>query len=269
MRKRLGTIICLAVVALAILQFPFGRLFPWSPVKPGYVEIPFAKVLLVAPKGFMIEEGLAGIDEIVHDVELFYGLEFTKPLWVIITATTSDAWRLTWTRGAGLYISSTGSVLALPSALLRSEEGDFFRLLDRGLAAAILLQNTSFLGRSMLPKWLVQGSPAYYVSQDADHTWQEFRNLAVDEGYFFDILGANYEIQRIPAKVRDEFVVMEYRYFLEYLVDKYGLYRVMEYTRRLLDDPGLAGPLFHKVFGVHLYYATEEFEQVIVSGDRP
>ncbi len=260
---------CLAVVALAVLQFPFGRLFPWSPVKPGYVEVPFAEVLLIAPKGFMMDEGLAGIDGIVQDVELFYGLEFTKPVRLVLTATTSDSWRFTWKRGAGLYVSSAGTVLALPSALQRSETGNFFRLLNRGLAAAILLQNTSFSGRSMLPAWFVEGLPAYYVRPDADNARQEFLRLAVDEGYYFDILGADYQIRRIPTKYRAGFVAMEYRYFLEYLVNKYGIDRVMQYTRRLLEDPGLASLLFYQEFGVYLRNAADDFEQRVVSGDQP
>ncbi|MFH1313498.1 MAG: hypothetical protein ABIJ00_09795 [Candidatus Eisenbacteria bacterium] len=269
MRKRLVMTAWLAVVGLAILQFPYGRLFPWSPVKPGYVEIPFAKVLLVAPKGFMIEEDLADIDGIVRDVESFHGLEFRKPLRVILTGSTSDRWRFTWTRGAGLYASRTGSVVALPSALPQSEGGNFLGLLRYGLASAILFQNTSFSGRSMLPKWLVEGLPAHYASPGEDNTRQEFLRLAVDESYYFDIPGADYQIQRIPAKARDGFVAMEYRYFLEYLVDRHGIDRVMEYARRLLEEPGLAGPLFHQVFGVYLGHAADGFKQVVLSRDRP
>jgi hypothetical protein len=98
--------------------------------------------------------------------------------------------------------------------------------------------------------------------------WREFIRLAVDKGYYFDIPGADYQIEKIPSKDRDGFVAMEYKHFLEYLVAEHGIDKIAEYTREMVKDPGLARPLFHRVFGVYLQHATDSFKHSVFSQDR-
>jgi hypothetical protein len=268
-RKTVVLLAVVAALALVIVQFPYGRLFPWSPVKPGYSEIKFAKVALIVPRGVLLTEELAGLDQIVADVESFHRLEFKKTVRIILARTGSDFWRFTGRKNTVLHSSRSGTVVAVSRASLRSKGNDITDLLKRGLASALLIQNTSLFGRSMLPKWIIKGLPLYYGMAGSDDGQREFLDLAAGKGYYFDVLGADYQVRKIPALHRDTFVLMEYRFFLEYIADTYGNDKLIEYVGRLLAEPGLAGPLFYEVFEIYLGYVAEDFRQAVLSRNLP
>ncbi len=59
---RWRTLAIMALVAIA-LAFPYGPLFPWSPVRPGYAVAHFARAAVLYPRGTELAEDFRHVDD--------------------------------------------------------------------------------------------------------------------------------------------------------------------------------------------------------------
>jgi hypothetical protein len=263
-----GAAVLLVLSALVIYHLFWGRLFAWSPLKPGYRSLSFSKAVLLLPKYWPLPEELNGIDAILTDVEEFHALRFNKPVVVILARTEKEIQRFSGTR-AGACAFETGTVVLLCTSKIKNNQRNIVDLLKHECSHAVLFQNTSLIKSFRIPEWLREGLAVYYGNPRDNYLGDEFLRLAVDEGYLFDILDYDAAVVRIPVKYRYGFKHSEFRCFVEYLAHRYGIQLVVAYAKNLIKQPLAEQRLFQQHFGVALEDVTREFSEAVLAKKWP
>jgi hypothetical protein len=132
------------------------------------------------------------------------------------------------------------------------------------LSHAILYQNTSLFKAFKLKRWLVEGLAIYYGNPHHYYRGDKFRKLAIDEGYFFNLLDDKAEPENIPGDIKYLFIYGEYRAFMEYLIKTYGLESVLKYIAEYIKAP--KKNLFKAILGISLDEAFAQFHEEIIDG---
>ena len=70
---------------LAVLPaFPWGPLFAWSPVRPGYRQIRFSRVDVVYPDGAALDPAYHEVDRYPAEAEAFHEVKWDKRIRVVV-----------------------------------------------------------------------------------------------------------------------------------------------------------------------------------------
>ncbi len=263
---RLLALILLAVLAIGLYEFLWGRLFAWSPVKPGDRQIAYARVTLVLPDGLALPAALADVDALVAQAEQAHGLQLAQTIRVIMVDDSAEYARYTGLP-TPLPCTLTGTVIFLPGPALTRR--DLAAALKHELSHALLYQHTTLWGARAIPEWFREGLAGYTGNPNDNYTPAEFLELAVDQGYLITIPEAPGELARIPAEQRGKFKQKEWRYFVEYLAVAYGQEKVLQYLRGLLAEPQRASELFRATFGADLATVFGRFREQVLAKTWP
>jgi hypothetical protein len=79
-----------AAFLLFLLAFPYGPLFPWSPVHPGYVSQRFARADVLYPSGTTLPDAYRQIDSLIAESEQFHRLPMPHRMTVIACRSWED-----------------------------------------------------------------------------------------------------------------------------------------------------------------------------------
>jgi hypothetical protein len=194
----------------------WGRLFAWSPMKLGYHHQAFSRATIVLPGDWDLPAELRNVDEILADCERFHALQFSKHITIILARTPEAAYRYSGTRGAACAFQ-TGTVIFLSPTKIQANGRNLVDQLKHECSHAVLDQNTSLYRAFNVPEWFREGLAIYYGNPHDNYTGATFLELAVDRGYFFDVLGSYEELKRVPEHYRYGFKHSEFRCFVEYL----------------------------------------------------
>ncbi len=81
----------LAVIVLALLAaFPWGPLFAWSPVHPGYREIRFSRADVLYPDSTDLDPAYREVDSYVAAAERFHEVTCPKKIKIVVCRNWSD-----------------------------------------------------------------------------------------------------------------------------------------------------------------------------------
>jgi len=86
------SILCLVVLAV-LAAFPWGPLFAWSPVHPGYQRAEFSRADVLYPDGTALDPAYREIDNYVALAESFHKLTCAKKIRVVVCRNWSDCLR--------------------------------------------------------------------------------------------------------------------------------------------------------------------------------
>lgn len=258
----------LLVVTGLIYMLLWGRLFPWSPVKLGYRQVSFSKAVVVLPKNWEVPAELRDFDSLFSDCERFHTLSFKKRIMIILAKTQEHAHRFGGTDSAALALE-TGTVIILVPDKIETNKRKLVDQLKHECSHALLFQNTSLFNAFRIPEWLREGLAIYYGNPRDNYVGESFIKLAVDDGYFFDVLGPYDSLRKVPDSFRRGFRHSEFRCFVEFLADGYDINTVTRYARDLIHDPKSEQPLFRKHFGMDLDVAAREFQREVLTKKWP
>src|SRR4051812_14813290 len=150
-----------AALLLFLLAFPYGPLFPWSPVHPGYATERFTRADVLYPKGTVLPEPYRQIDSLIAEAEQFHRLPMPRRVTVIACRSWEDFHRfLPQMRG-----NSFGAVTLVPGTVIYvtpkiTEKGfDASEFLRHELSHAALNQSQSVWNGYKLAKhgWFFEG----------------------------------------------------------------------------------------------------------------
>ncbi|NLV44274.1 MAG: hypothetical protein GXY07_07220 [Candidatus Hydrogenedentes bacterium] len=266
-RYSAGAILLLAMICL-IYMLLWGRLFPWSPVKLGYRQVSFSKAVVVLPENWELPAELPDIDTIFSDCERFHTLSFKRPVMIILAETQEHAHRFGGTNSAALALE-TGTVIILVPTKIQANSRKLVDQLKHECSHALLFQNTSLFKAFQIPEWLREGLAIYYGNPRDNYVGESFTKLAVDDGYFFDVLGPYDSLRKVPDSFRNGFRHSEFRCFVEFLADGYDIDTVTRYARDLIQEPKSERPLFRKHFGMDLDVVAREFQREVLTKKWP
>ena len=252
--------IFLILFLLIVLYLFWGPLFPWSPVKPGFIKVESSKATTYITKN----EGdsvVYAIDEIIHEAEEFHDLSFKKKFKIIILGSKSNMKRfLPWLRGSGYSVKLGYANLIYIGATARTSRYGVRVFLKHEISHLLLHQNmASGMDnlRTMDQGWLAEGvatcfgGPHYYGKTEFVEYWER-NNLAFDSLY-----------EQNPQEMGRSMFALKYtyyRFFVQFLVDAYGLGKFQFYLKEYLRAPLDYKMLFSKVFGEDLNSILKKFD---------
>ena len=253
------------LLLLFICYLFWGPLFPWSPVKPGYKKIGSSGATVFI-KDYKDEDVIYRLDELLLEEEAFHALKFHKKFRVVILGRESNMKRyLPWIKGSG-YSVKLGSLNVIylgPTA--RTSPYGIEVFLKHEISHLLIHQNTPS-GRNnmeMLKQgWLAEGiatffgGPHYYERDDFIELWKS-KGMAFDSLY-----EANpHEMDRNIIRLKYTY----YRFFIEFLVDTYGITELQEYLKDYMEDPESYKLIFSEIYNEDLTQILLKFSSCMNS----
>ena len=259
-----GVVVFLLVILVVLVYgFLFGPLFPYSPVKFGFSKLELKRGTVFYPKETRLSDDYFRLDSLISETETFHKLRFKKNVKVIVCATRGQYKRFS-TQSAHACAMLTGTIIYINPGI-KNTGRDLTGFLKHELSHAILYQNTSIFKALRFKSWLREGLAVYYGNPHHYYNVGKFLELSVDKGYFFDALDEKAKIDNIPESIRYFYVYGEYRSFVEYIVNAYGLEAFWNFTHAYIKNPKSEKQLFKDVFGTNLVDTFNSFRKTIES----
>ncbi|MDQ6665928.1 MAG: hypothetical protein M3Z23_16225 [Acidobacteriota bacterium] len=160
----------------------------------------------------------------------------------------------------------TGDVVYL-SPLLLDAQRDPSRALKHELCHALLYQNTTLINSFRLARvpWLMEGLAVSYGNGGDYLSAGRWKDLAVRDGYLFPVQ-SDPHIDRLPVSIGAPFMLSEYRFFIEFLVSRFGQERLHAYVNSLLSSAAKPEQAFSEQYGITLAQADRLFGEAVRTG---
>lgn len=269
--RRRKIIVGLAVTAtvLVLLAFPFGPLLPWSPIKPGYHTISFARSDVYSNEGAALLDDYRLLDQMMREAEEFHQLSFHKRVKVVACKNWGDCARaMPWlnVKPLGGVTLATGDVIYI-TPKLQEKNFSIAEFLRHELSHALISQHISIRNSLKLTEqaWFSEGLAVWFGNQQAYLSRAEF--LAQARG---KDLGKVIDPARMDRSAPDwnaRFAYPAQRYFLEYLKQTYGAARFQQFLLGYINAPDDYQNLFRAAFQISLPDAIREFERTIAGAN--
>ena len=261
-RRRIWRTAFLASTLLFLMLFPYGPLFPWSPVKPGYEHLALARADIYYPKGSALDPSYRKVDEYIGESESFHGLRAPKRICVVACNDWGAFARfLPQHRGShavGAVTLATGTAIYVSPRIAERglDAGEFLR---HEISHATIHQNQSLLAAFHFGavQWLAEGIAVSFGRQRGYYTREEFLARArreKDVALFLD--PARRGEGRGEFEMRYAYAV--WRYFNEFLMarDRDAYQR---YLHAAMTDPKAWRERFAPELGVRFEDAMAQF----------
>jgi hypothetical protein len=256
------------VVVAVLAAFPWGPLFAWSPVRPGYRQIQFSRVDVVYPDGAPLDPAYREVDRYVAEAEAFHGVKWEKKIRVIVCRNWSDCNRFaTPFVGRPLAVTiPTGTVVFVTPKVV-DYRADVGELLRHELSHAVLKRDRSLLNILRMRKqpWVVEGVAGLVPElattapgrQPIILPEEEFLLQAKKENlwpYFADSAQRNWR-----------FSYTAYIYFWNRQIERSGKETFLRFERACYSDPQACRGTFRSVYGTELRSAVEDFQKEVLA----
>jgi len=273
MGRRIRRVLSLRMVAYALvlallLAFPYGPLFPWSPLIPGYERTRFTRADVLYPSGSTPGEWSRHVDKYIRDAEQFHQLSMPRRVTIVVCRNWCDFERfmpVSRGRGPGAVALGTGTVIYITPKLGEKnlDKGEYVR---HELAHAVVHQNQSFLDALRVRKqqWLYEGIAVCFGQQKSYVSLEEFveRTLREDLEPVIDP-----DLRARTAEQADmRFSYQAWRYFLEHLIECEGRDRFVRYFAACAPQPEAAPQLFAIAYGRSLPASIRQFQSDVRGG---
>jgi len=253
------------VLILLLLAFPYGPLFPWSPVHPGYNTLRFDRADVIHPSGTELPDAYRHVDEYIARSERFHRLPVKSRLTVVLCGNWSDVRRFVLHPRAMLLAGATlpmGTIVYITPKVQEKnlDAGEFLR---HEISHATLQQNQTLFAavRMVRQEWFAEGLAVSFGEQKAFVTPEEFIAVARAQDLGPIIDPAQRRLAPQPYNMRLGY--QAWRYFLEYLIDTRGRDRFQQYLTAYMARPTEYRQLFAEAYGVSLPDAIKRFENGI------
>ena len=265
--KRLAGWLGGAAALLLLLAFPWGPLFPLSPLKPGYRVQRFQRADLVVPKDRAPHPSYVELDRLVQEAEQFHQLPGPKRVTVVVCRSWGDFYRfmphfLGW-KGYGMALHLLDTIYLTP----RIQESGFDEeeAVRHELSHAVLNNNSSFLNalRMKRQQWVSEGIAVWFQGGRGFLSAGQFLARARQR----DLLRVIPPARNLPASQGSvPFRYAAWHYFLRYLTERHGREKLQRFLLAYMDDPGSYQAQFARVYGQSLADAVADFQQAVRQG---
>ena len=244
-------LLLLAFLIIIIYLF-WGPLFPWNPVKSGYKKINSSKATIYISDLSERDSVVYHIDEIILEEEKFHDLKYVDNFKIIILNKESNMKRyLPWLKGSGYSVSLSLANVIYIGPTARNSPSGIEPYLKHELSHLLIGQNTTFKkGLKILEQgWFGEGI-AEYFSGHSFYSKEEFLQLCRINNL---PLSSLYE--KNPHKMAPEELLLKYsyyRFFIEFIIENYGIKKLQEYLKKYINNPEDYKQLFVEVYSMDL-----------------
>ena len=251
-----------AALLIVLVAFPYGPLFPWSPVHPGYQVEHFTRADVLYPAGIELPEAYRHVDEYIAMSEKFHRMPVKSRITVVMCSKWGDVQRFTMHPKARMLGGATmlwGTAIYITPKLSEKnlDTGEFLR---HELSHSTLNQHESILSafRMSRQEWFSEGLAVSFGEQKAFITPEEFVASAHQKDFVVIIDPTQRGSAQQPFNMRAAY--QTWRYFLEYLVETRGRDTFQQYMTSYMASPGEYRELFGKTYGASLTESIHRFQ---------
>jgi len=261
----------LGLIVLAFLAaFPWGPLFAWSPVHPGYRQVQFSRADVLYPDSAALDPAYREIDRYVAVAESFHELKCSKKIRVVVCRNWNDCLRfaapfLLGQRPLAVTVATGTVIFVTPGAAGWADIGG---LLRHELSHAVQNQNRSLVSvlRMLRVPWVSEGVAgvvaAMGVTAPGRHLVSlpeaEFLSRATAEDLWAPFAAAPQKDWR--------FSYTAWIYFWDRQIERSGKATFLRFERACFSRPQGCRNSFADVYGTDLRSAVDGFQAEVRSG---
>jgi len=258
------------LLVLALLAaFPYGPLFAWSPVHPGYLKLHFTRADVFYPEGGPCDAAYRDVDRFVAMAEDFHELRCSKRITVIACRNWNDCRRfapfLGRQRPVGVTIP-TGTVIYLTPSI--DGTWDVGGVLRHELSHATLNQNRSLLSvwRLLAQPWFSEGVAGVVAGMGAPVPGRKL--VAIPAPDFV----ARARVEDLwpsfdAAQQKDwRFSYTAWRFFWDREIELRGKETFLRFETACISEPDKCRTDFANVYGIGLRDAVEIYQNDLRAG---
>lgn len=249
---------------LLMAAFPWGPLFPYSPIKPGYHVHGFHRAELVVPKNRTPHPSYLELERLLREAEQFHELPGPRRLTVVVCRNWGDFYRFMphfrgW-KGLGMALHPLETIYLTPA--IQEQRFDEEEALRHELSHAVQNSNCSFRAawRMKRQQWVGEGLAVWFQGGRRFLTAAEFEASARHQ----DLLRIIPPAHDLPVSRESmPFRYAAWHYFLRHLVERYGRESFQRFLLAYLDEPSSHQKHFAKVYGRTLADEVADFQKII------
>lgn len=227
----------LLVLVIIISYLLWGPLFPWNPVKIGYKKISSKKATVYINDITEKDSVVYRINEIISEEEKFHNLKYVDGISIIILNKESNMKRyLPWLKGSGYSVTLSLVNLIYIGPNARKSSNGIEPYLKHELSHLLIDQNTTFKKARIIHEqgWFAEGI-AEYFSGHYFYSKEEFLKLCAIKNLNFKSLHEENPLKMSIGETRLKYTY--YKFFIEFLVENYGLTKLQEYLKKYINHP--------------------------------
>ena len=260
---------CLIVLAF-LAAFPWGPLFAWSPVHPGYREVHFSRADVLYPDSAILDPAYREVDRYVATAESFHELKCSKEIKVVVCRDWNDCIRfaapfLMGQRPLAVTVATGTVIFVTPRAAGWADIGG---LLRHELSHAVLSQNRSLVSvlRMLRQPWVSEGVAGVVAGMGVTAPGRHLASLPEPE--FLSRSSSEDLWPSFDVGPHDDwrFSYTAWLYFWDRQIVHSGKATVLRFERACFSDPEGCRRTFADVFGTDLRKSVEEFQGEVRSG---
>lgn len=248
---------------LIILYLFWGPLFPWNPLKLGHEKIESTKATIYITE-YDGENVVNKLDELIQEEEEFHGMEFKKKFKIIVLGKESSMKRyLPWLSGTGYSVSMGFLNVIYIGPMARNSKYGIDVFLKHEISHLLIYQNTLSSSNNMEivnQAWLSEGvatyfgGPHYYEKKDFIKLWEE-KGLQFNSLYMENPQDMDKNIIRLKYTY--------YRFFIEFLIDYYGIEKFQAYLKSYCINPKNYNSIFVDIYNNDLNEILLKFDSYL------
>ncbi|MBN1534846.1 MAG: hypothetical protein JXA20_19400 [Spirochaetes bacterium] len=256
--KRIAAVASFSLVMLALYSAFCGRLFPYSPVTPGFQSRTVGRAV-VYHRGHCGLERLDRLDELMAQVERFHDLGFRRPVGIYLCGSDDEYRRYTGTGARFVAFPRYGRLFVSRRAWEDARRGDIDLdiYLRHELSHSLIYQQMGVLRALRLPRWLLEGVAMAGAGQVGTGIYPSKDEVfaLIRQGYFFHpddygtvIDSRSERTHAFPLENSIAFIYSEFGCIVGDLISRYGNDRFHRYLRGMIRG-GEQGEVFRETYG--------------------
>ncbi len=261
----------LCLVALTFLAaFPWGPLFAWSPVHPGYRLAQYSRADVLYPDSAVLDPGYREVDRYVATAESFHEMKCPRKIRIVVCRDWNDCLRfaapfLMGQRPLAVTIATGTVIFVTPNATFTADIGG---LLRHELSHALLDQNRSLVSvvRMLRQPWVSEGVAGVVAGLGVTAPGRQLASLPERE---FLLRATREDLwPSFSAGTRSDwrFSYTAWIYFWDRQIVNSGKPTFLRFERACFSDPEGCRKAFAELYGKDLRKSVEEFQTEVRLG---
>ncbi|HRW21995.1 MAG TPA: hypothetical protein P5509_08480 [Bacteroidales bacterium] len=264
-RKRIVTGISIVIIGFIAYIFLFGKLFPYSPIIIGFQKHETNHTIIYIQKGADFTD-FSSIDTLIPTVEGFHELEFLyKPKIFVFKDSISYSRRSP--SKARFCVFYNSRLFISPWALqeAKNQKIDLAIYLTHELSHSLLHQHSGIINAPKYPKWLLEGIAVYSSNQmgtsfypSKEGTYRLIKNGNYIPPQYFKTSNEDKVSLDVPNRI--PFMYSEFACIVDFLIEKYGKKKFLNYMKALIEKPNHA-EVFYQIYQIEFDAVISDFKQ--------
>jgi len=258
------------IVLVFLAAFPWGPLFAWSPVHPGYRRVQFSRADVLFPDSVPLDPAYRDVDRYVAVAENFHELKCSRKVEVVVCRNWKDCIRfaepflmgqrplaVTIPTGTVIFVSPTAEGWADIGGLLRHE-----------LSHAVQNQNRSLVSvwRMLRQPWVSEGVAGVVAERGVTAPGRHLVSLPESE-FLSRAQVEDLWPSFTPQPQKDwRFSYTAWIYFWDRQIERRGKTSFLRFERACFSGPQSCPSTFAAVYGTDLRHAVEDLQAELRSG---